>query len=196
MKQIKTNGEIPSVPSATDLTPVNNWTECHKEIQAFHFLMHSIAECPYCLSPICSYLTPLPTTEIYTAGVKEFITPTDGAAGFQTTRSLYPRAEVDVRKWVVQKSTAWYKKKRKAKGKAKEGEKVGTEASKTHIPKSRNWNIYSFHCSVKIQGQAERPLWEGKEGKTRIGGENEQTTKRSWHETLQDLNTDWSYFLF
>ena len=28
------------------------------------------------------------------------------------------------------------------------------------------------------------------------GKKKEQTTKRSWHETLQGLNTDWSYFLF
>lgn len=109
MKQMKTNGEIPSVPSATDLAALNYWTECHKEIQAFHFLMHSITGCPYCLSghrtnlPYAfTDLTLLPTTEIYAAGVKEFIIPTDGAAGFQTTRSPYPRL-----KWM---SSGWSEK--------------------------------------------------------------------------------------
>lgn len=123
MKQMKTNGEIPRVTSAMDLTPLNYWTECHKEIQAFHFLMHSTTGCPSCLSghrTNLAYaptdLTLLPTTEIYAAGVKEFIIPTDGTAGFQTARNLYPRAEVDVRKWVAQKSTAWYEKKGKGKG--------------------------------------------------------------------------------
>lgn len=105
MKQMKANGETPSVPSAMDLTPLNYGTECHKDIQAFHFLMHSITGCPCCRSghrtnlPYApTDLTLLSTTEIYTAGVKEFIIPTDGAPGFQTTRSLHPRAEVDVRK--------------------------------------------------------------------------------------------------
>lgn len=116
--------------------------------------MHSITGCSYCLSghrtdlPYApTDLTLLPTTEIYTAGVKEFIIPTDGAAGFQTTRSLYPRAEVDVRKSSSEEYNIRYEKKQKAKEKAKEGEKVGTG------------NLYDTHTQKQELKYLQLPLF-------------------------------------